>query len=286
MLARETPRIVIWLGYEILDFPKVLLIYLNILQRYLVSTYTPKKGDIQRAWHVVDADGLILGRLASEVAKILRGKHKPTFTPHQDTGDHVVIVNADKVVLSGSKRTDKAVYSHSGYPGGLKTKTYGDLLADRPEEALRTTIGGMLPKNRLGRQMLTKLKIYSGGDHPHDAQKPQQLELEHTRLRGPKEIKPVESKTTEVKASDSQEEPLEAINPETEEIETSGSVSLQDLGLTTAVINNLAAGGITTIEELVGKTSEDILGIAKIGPKAVEQIIAGLKDNGFSLKEI
>ena len=251
-----------------------------------MSTYTPKKGDIQRAWHVVDADGLILGRLASEVAKILRGKHKPTFTPHQDTGDHVVIVNADKVVLSGSKRTDKAVYSHSGYPGGLKTKTYGDLLADRPEEALRITIGGMLPKNRLGRQMLTKLKIYSGGDHPHDAQKPQQLELEHTRLRGPKEIKPVESKTTEVKASDSQEEPLEAINPETEEIETSGSVSLQDLGLTTAVTNNLAAGGITTIEELVGKTSEDILGIAKIGPKAIEQIIAGLKDNGFSLKEI
>ena len=251
-----------------------------------MSTYTPKKGDIQRAWHVVDADGLILGRLASEVAKILRGKHKPTFTPHQDTGDHVVIVNADKVVLSGSKRTDKAVYSHSGYPGGLKTKTYGDLLADRPEEALRTTIGGMLPKNRLGRQMLTKLKIYSGGDHPHDAQKPQQLELEHTRLRGPKEIKPVESKTTEVKASDSQEEPVEASNSESEEMETSGNVSLQNLGLTTAVINNLAAGGITTIEELVGKTSEDILGIAKIGPKAVEQIIAGLKDNGFSLKEI
>lgn len=144
----------------------------------------------------------------------------------------------------------------------------------------------MLPKNRLGRQMLTKLKIYSGGDHPHDAQKPQQLELEHTRLRGPKEIKPVESKTTEVKASDSQEEPVEASNSESEEMETSGNVSLQNLGLTTAVINNLAAGGITTIEELVSKTSEDVLGIAKIGPKTVEQIIAGLKDNGFSLKEI
>jgi len=251
-----------------------------------VSTYTPKKGDIQRAWHVVDADGLILGRLASEVAKILRGKHKPIFTPHQDTGDHVVIVNADKVVLSGSKRTNKVVYSHSGYPGGLKTKAYGDLLTDRPEEALRTTIGGMLPKNTLGRQMLTKLKIYRGGDHPHDAQKPQKLELEHTRLRGPKEIKPVESKAVEVKVSDSQEEPVEASNSESEEIETSENVSLQDLGLTTAVINNLSAGGITTIEELVNKTSEDVLGIAKIGPKAVEQISAGLKDNGFSLKEI
>ena len=251
-----------------------------------MSTYTPKRGDIQRAWHVVDADGLILGRLASEVAKILRGKHKPIFTPHQDTGDHVVIVNADKVVLSGSKRTNKAVYSHSGYPGGLKTKAYGDLLIDRPEEALRTTIGGMLPKNSLGRQMLTKLKIYRGGDHPHNAQKPQKLELEHTRLRGPKEIKPVESKAAEVKVSDSQEEPVEASNSESEEIETSENVSLQDLGLTTAVINNLSAGGITTIEELVNKTSEDVLGIAKIGPKAVEQISAGLKDNGFSLKEI
>jgi large subunit ribosomal protein L13 len=251
-----------------------------------VSTYTPKKGDIQRAWHVVDADGLILGRLASEVAKILRGKHKPIFTPHQDTGDHVVIVNADKVVLSGSKKTEKAVYSHSGYPGGLKTKMYGDLLTDRPEEALRKTIGGMLPKNSLGRQMLTKLKIYRGESHPHDAQKPQQLELEHTRLRGPKEIKPIEAQTTEVKVSDSQEESVDTSNSDGEERKTSEGASLQDLGLTDVIINNLAAGGIETIEELVSKTNEDILGIPKIGPKAVEQIINALKDNGFTLKEI
>jgi len=251
-----------------------------------VSTYTPKKGDIQRAWHVVDAEGLILGRLASEVAKILRGKHKPTFTPHQDTGDHVVIVNADKVVLSGSKKTDKAVYSYSGYPGGLKTKIYGELLADRPEEALRATIGGMLPKNSLGRQMLTKLKVYRGGDHPHDAQKPQRLELEHTRLRGPREIKPIEIQESEEKASDLQEESLETGNSKTKEKETSEGISLQDLGLTKAVISNLEAGGIATIEELVSKTSEDVLGIPKIGPKAVEQINAALSDNGFSLKEI
>ncbi len=251
-----------------------------------MSTYTPKKGDIQRAWHVVDAEGLILGRLASEVAKILRGKHKPTFTPHQDTGDHVVIVNADKVVLSGSKKTDKAVYSHSGYPGGLKTKIYGELLADRPEEALRATIGGMLPKNSLGRQMLTKLKVYRGGDHPHDAQKPQRLELEHTRLRGPREIKPIEIQESEEKASDLQEESLETGNSKTKEKETSESISLQDLRLTKAVISNLEAGGIATIEELVSKTSEDVLGIPKIGPKAVEQINAALSDNGFSLKEI
>ena len=244
-----------------------------------MSTYTPKKGDIQRAWHVVDADGLILGRLASEVAKILRGKHKPTFTPHQDTGDHVVIVNADKVVLSGSKKTDKAVYSHSGYPGGLKTKTYGELLADRPEEALRTTIGGMLPKNSLGRQMLTKLKVYRGGEHPHDAQKPQQLELEHTRLRGPREIKPIELQESEEKASDRQEESSEAASSETKEKKTSESISLQDLGLTNAVISNLEAGGVGTVEELVSKTSEDILGIPKIGPKAVEQINTALSDN-------
>ena len=251
-----------------------------------MSTYTPKKGDIQRAWHVVDADGLILGRLASEVAKILRGKHKPTFTPHQDTGDHVVIVNADKVVLSGSKKTDKTVYSHSGYPGGLKTKTYGELLADRPEEALRTTIGGMLPKNSLGRQMLTKLKVYRGGEHPHDAQKPQQLELEHTRLRGPREIKPIELQESEEKASDRQEESSEAASSETKEKKTSESISLQDLGLANAVISNLEAGGVGTVEELVSKTSEDILGIPKIGPKAVEQINTALSDKGFSLKEI
>ena len=268
-------------------YPKsVIDLFKYSLQRYLVSTYTPKKGDIQRAWHVVDAEGLILGRLASEVAKILRGKHKPTFTPHQDTGDHVVIVNADKVVLSGSKKTDKAVYSHSGYPGGLKTKIYGELLADRPEEALRATIGGMLPKNSLGRQMLTKLKVYRGGDHPHDAQKPQRLELEHTRLRGPREIKPIEIQESEEKASDLQEESLETGNSKTKEKETSESISLQDLGLTKAVISNLEAGGIATIEELVSKTSEDVLGIPKIGPKAVEQINAALSDNGFSLKEI
>ncbi len=148
-----------------------------------MSTYTPKASEIERAWHVVDAEGLILGRMASEVAAILRGKHKPTFAPHIDTGDHVVIVNADKVVLTGAKATDKNVYDHSGYPGGLKTRAYGAVLADKPEEAVRRTIRGMLPKNRLGRQQLTKLKVYRGADHPHEAQQPQPLALDHTRAR-------------------------------------------------------------------------------------------------------
>ena len=251
-----------------------------------MSTYTPKRGDIQRAWHVVDADGLILGRLASEVAKILRGKHKPIFTPHQDTGDHVVIVNADKVVLSGSKRADKTVYSHSGYPGGLKTKSYGDLLAEKPEEALRITIGGMLPKNRLGRQMLTKLKIYSGEDHPHDAQKPQPLELEHTRLRGPQEKKPVEPKPTVLEDSSPSKETIELDHSESGDGEVPESGSLENLGLTSAVLNNLVANGISTVEELINHSSEEILGIPKIGPKALEQITACLEDSGLSLKEI
>lgn len=148
-----------------------------------MSTYTPKVSDIERAWHVVDAEGLILGRMASAVAAILRGKHKPTFAPHIDTGDHVVIVNADKVVLTGAKATDKKVYDHSGYPGGLKTRDYGTFLAERPEEAVRRTIRGMLPKNRLGRQQLSKLKIYRGADHPHEAQNPQALILDHARAR-------------------------------------------------------------------------------------------------------
>ncbi|MGH9215277.1 MAG: 50S ribosomal protein L13 [Acidimicrobiales bacterium] len=142
-----------------------------------MPTYSPKASEIQRAWYVVDADGMVLGRLATEVARVLRGKHKPTFTPHLDTGDHVVIVNADKVVLTAGKAERKTVYRHSGYPGGLKAETFGHLLERRPEEAVRRTIRGMLPKTRLGRQMLTKLKVYAGPTHPHAAQQPQPLDV-------------------------------------------------------------------------------------------------------------
>ena len=142
-----------------------------------MPTYSPKASEIQRAWYVVDADGLVLGRLATEVARVLRGKHKPTFAPHLDTGDHVVIVNADKVVLTAGKAERKTVYRHSGYPGGLKAETFAHLLERRPEEAVRRTIRGMLPKTRLGRQMLTKLKVYAGPTHPHAAQQPQPLDV-------------------------------------------------------------------------------------------------------------
>ena len=146
-----------------------------------MPTYSPKASEIQRAWHVVDADGLVLGRLATEVARVLRGKHKPSFAPHLDTGDHVVIVNADKVVLTAGKAERKTVYRHSGYPGGLKAETFANLLERRPEEAVRRTIRGMLPKTRLGRQMLTKLKVYAGPTHPHAAQQPQPLDVAHAR---------------------------------------------------------------------------------------------------------
>jgi len=146
-----------------------------------VPTYTPKAAEIQRAWYVVDADGLVLGRLATEVARVLRGKHKPIFTPNLDTGDHVIIVNADKVVLTSDKGDRKKVYRHSGYPGGLKTETFGSLLARRPEEAVRRSIRGMIPKTRLGRQQLTKLKVYAGPTHPHAAQQPQPLDVAHAR---------------------------------------------------------------------------------------------------------
>jgi large subunit ribosomal protein L13 len=146
-----------------------------------VPTYTPKASEIERAWYVVDADGMVLGRLASEVARVLRGKHKPTFAPHIDTGDHVVIVNADKVVLTAGKADRKMVYRHSGYPGGLKSETYARAFARKPEDALRRTVRGMLPKNRLGRQMLRKLKIYTGPHHPHAAQQPQELDVAHAR---------------------------------------------------------------------------------------------------------
>jgi large subunit ribosomal protein L13 len=146
-----------------------------------VRTYSPKASEITHAWHVVDAEGLVLGRLATEVATLLRGKHKPTFAPHMDGGDFVIVVNADKVVLTSSKSDTKLVRHHTGYPGGLKTRTYGELLATRPEDAIRRTVRGMLPKNRLGNQIINKLKVYAGPHHPHAAQLPQPLDIPHAR---------------------------------------------------------------------------------------------------------
>lgn len=148
-----------------------------------MPTFTPKASEIDRSWLIVDAEGLVLGRLATEVASILRGKHKPTYAPHIDTGDHVVIINADKVVLTSGKAEKKKMFRHSGFPGGIKEQTFADLLARKPEDAVRGTIRGMLPKNRLGRAQLKKLKVYAGPNHPHAAQKPQVLELDHARAR-------------------------------------------------------------------------------------------------------
>lgn len=146
-----------------------------------MPTFSPTPSDVDRAWLVVDAEGLVLGRMATEVASLLRGKHKPTFAPHTDMGDHVIVINADKIVLTAGKAERKMVYRHSGYPGGIKSRTYADLLADRPAEAVRKSITGMLPKNRLGRQMATKLKIYAGSEHPHGAQNPTPHPIEHAR---------------------------------------------------------------------------------------------------------
>ena len=148
-----------------------------------MRTYSPKASEIERAWYVVDAEGLTLGRMSTEVARILRGKHKPTFTPHLDTGDHVIIVNAEKVVLTSNKAETKQVYRHTGYPGGIRSSTYAEMLDRKPAEAVRRTIRGMLPKNRLGRQMLSKLKVYAGPDHPHSSQKPKVLNLDDARAR-------------------------------------------------------------------------------------------------------
>ena len=142
-----------------------------------MRTYSPKPGDISRQWHVIDAEDVVLGRLAVQAATLLRGKHKATFAPHMDGGDFVIIVNAEKVALSGNKRTDKLAYRHSGYPGGLKSIAYGDLLEKDARKAIEKSVRGMLPKNRLGDQQITKLKVYSGPEHPHAAQKPQPFEI-------------------------------------------------------------------------------------------------------------
>ena len=138
-----------------------------------MSTYTPKPGEIVRDWHVIDADNVILGRLAVQIANLLRGKHKPQFAPHVDTGDFVVVVNASKIALSGNKRTDSMRYTHSGRPGGLRTVPIGDMLEKDPRRAVERAVWGMLPKNKLSRQMMSKLKVYSGPEHPHAAQRPQ-----------------------------------------------------------------------------------------------------------------
>lgn len=142
-----------------------------------MRTYTPKAGDITREWHVIDATDVVLGRLASQAATLLRGKHKPIFAPHVDTGDFVIIINADKVALTGAKAEQKRAYRHSGFPGGLKSQTYTELLAKSPEKAVEKAVRGMLPKNSLGRQQLSKLKVYAGAEHPHAAQQPKPFEI-------------------------------------------------------------------------------------------------------------
>ena len=142
-----------------------------------MQTFTPTPKDIRRKWFVVDATGKPLGRLASEVAKLLLGKHKPIFTPHMDTGDHVVVINADKVVLTGKKLDKKVHYWHTLYPGGLRSIGYRELMAARPEQAIEFAVWGMLPHNRLGRSMIKKLKVYRGPSHPHAAQEPELYEI-------------------------------------------------------------------------------------------------------------
>ena len=141
------------------------------------KTYSAKPGDVEPVWHVVDAENVVVGRLAARVASVLRGKHRPEYTPHMDLGDHVVIVNADKVRFTGKKETDKQYYRHSGYPGGIRSRTPKELRAAHPERILENAVKGMLPRTKLGRQLYRKLHVYAGADHPHEAQQPQSLDI-------------------------------------------------------------------------------------------------------------
>ncbi|KPJ58041.1 MAG: 50S ribosomal protein L13 [Deltaproteobacteria bacterium DG_8] len=142
-----------------------------------MTTYSAKKDEVKRSWYLVDAENEVLGKLASRIATVLRGKHKPIFTPHIDTGDFVVVINAKKIHLTGRKLENKLYYWHSGYPGGLKVKSAGEMLKKKPENLIKLAVRGMLPKNKLGRKQLTKLKIYAGVDHPHKAQMPKELKI-------------------------------------------------------------------------------------------------------------
>lgn len=143
-----------------------------------MRTYSPKPGDLTRQWYVIDATDVVLGRLATQVATLLRGKHKPIFAPHVDAGDYVIVVNAGKVALTGNKRRDKVAYRHSGYPGGLRRISYEELLSKRPERAVQLAVRGMLPHNRLGRKVIRKLKVYAGPEHPHAAQQPEPFQID------------------------------------------------------------------------------------------------------------
>lgn len=148
-----------------------------LFERFRVRTFSPKLSDVQRTWWVIDAQDLVLGRLATEAARRLRGKHKPIFAPHLDTGDHIIVINADKVVMTAGKSDRTFAYRHSGYPGGLTTTSYAEMLEKKPAELVRNAIKGMLPKGALGSQMLSKLKVYAGPTHPHQSQNPQVLDL-------------------------------------------------------------------------------------------------------------
>jgi large subunit ribosomal protein L13 len=143
-----------------------------------MKTYSANMNDRDRRWYVVDAEGKTLGRLSTQIADVLRGKRKPTYTPHVDTGDFVVVINAEKVSVTGNKRTEKLYHRHSGYPGGLKTRTFEEMIERKPEEVIRLAVKGMLPRNRLSRRQITKLKIYAGAEHPHAAQSPEVLEID------------------------------------------------------------------------------------------------------------
>lgn len=143
-----------------------------------MRTFTPKPDDVERSWYVIDATDVVLGRLASQAAQLLRGKHKPVFAPHVDAGDYVIIINADKVALTGNKRETKLAYRHSGYPGGLRSVKYSELLETRPDRAVEKAVKGMLPHNKLADQQIKKLKVYAGSEHPHAAQKPQDFTID------------------------------------------------------------------------------------------------------------
>ncbi|MEZ0072869.1 50S ribosomal protein L13 [Planotetraspora sp. GP83] len=142
-----------------------------------MRTFSPKPNDVERQWYVIDATDVVLGRLASHVATLLRGKHKPIFAPHVDTGDFVIVINAGKVALTGNKLEQKKAYRHSGYPGGLRSVAYGELMEKRPDRAVEKAVRGMLPKNALGRKMVKKLKVYAGAEHPHQAQQPVSFQI-------------------------------------------------------------------------------------------------------------
>ena len=275
----------------------------------MTSTIRGKAGDIRKEWHVIDAEGRSLGRVASEAASLILGKHKPTFEPHLDDGDFVIVINASSVRLTGRKAEQNRYYRHSGYPGNLRERTWAEQMERRPEFVIENAVYGMLPKGSLGHRLRRHLKVYAGSDHPHQAQLKSKQEEVFSEPKKPRRLAPLapmvtpedpprltraqkiaaalednafeSSSTTERYATfDNDTEAVESVK--TEDVSEEGADSLVVLGLAQRSLTALEAAGFSSVEQIVKTSDDELLAVKGFGPKALEQLNDALQEHGLS----